>query len=78
MNGHASKKDKSVCQAVVRQLVKGHKSSINVVRFAPHSPDYIASSGEVLNIWDLTKTGDDELMFRHAGHLGQIVDFEWN
>lgn len=28
-------------------------------------------------IWDLKKQGE-ELMFHHWGHVGPIVDFDWN
>lgn len=67
--------DKSaLCPAVVKQLV-GHTSSINVVRFSPFSKDYLASSGDSLIIWDLAQSN---ILFKHAGHVGQIVDFEWN
>lgn len=75
-NQQPSSKDQ-LCPAVVRQL-EGHTSSINVVRFSPHSIDYLASSGECLIIWDLKQSNDEALFFKHAGHVGQIVDFEWN
>lgn len=66
-----------ICPAVVRQL-EGHSSAISVVRFSPHSKDYLASAGDGLIIWDLNQPKDNELFFKHAGHVGQIVDFEWN
>lgn len=72
-----------LCPAVVQQL-RGHTSSINVVRFAPHSKDILASSGDALIIWDLSKpqtskySSENNLLFKHVGHVGQIVDFEWN
>eukprot|EP00347_Sterkiella_histriomuscorum_P008918 403343245 len=66
------------CPAIVRTL-EGHQSSINVVRFSPFSADYIASSSEALFIWDLrNQSQNDPIFFKHAGHVGQIVDFEWN
>lgn len=69
-----------LCPAVVRQLKGGHSSSINVVRFKAHSKDYIASSGDALVIWDLNEPqgSEAEVIFKHVGHVGQIVDFEWN
>jgi hypothetical protein len=31
-------------------------------------------------MWDLKQPSNskDEIVFKHAGHVGQIVDFEWN
>ena len=46
-----------------------------MVRFSPFSKDYIASSGDAQIMWDLRT---QEVLFKHAGHVGQIVDFEWN
>ena len=68
-----------LCPAVVRQL-SGHTNSINVVRFSPFSKDYLASSGDSLVIWDLKEPpeSESEVLFRHSGHVGHIVDFEWN
>ena len=48
-----------------------------MVRFSPFSKDYVATAGECLIIWDM-KEEEDSLFFKHIGHIGQVVDFEWN
>jgi WD40 repeat protein len=63
-------------ECIIKKLVH-HKSSINVVRFSTFSKDILASAGECLIMWDL-RDENDPLFFKHIGHVGSIVDFEWN
>ncbi|CAI2367505.1 unnamed protein product [Moneuplotes crassus] len=54
-----------------------HKSEVSYVQWSPFKENIFASSGDSLMIWDLKRQGE-ELMFHHCGHVGPIVDFDWN
>lgn len=49
------------------------------MKFSPFSPHYLASSSvDSLNIWDLRENDENSLFFKHIGHVGSVVDFDWN
>mmetsp|Transcript_32664 Transcript_32664/g.45343 ORF Transcript_32664/g.45343 Transcript_32664/m.45343 type:complete len:628 (+) Transcript_32664:100-1983(+) len=68
-----------------------HQAPITTVEWSPHTKGVFGSASEDtrVNIWDCSKlgarqtsedkkSGPPELMFQHAGHRAQVVDFHWN
>lgn len=54
-----------------------HQSSVNYVKWSPYKENVFASSGDSLMLWNLKNEGN-ELIFNHCGHVGPIIDFDWN
>lgn len=69
-------------------ILRGHKGSVNVVRWSPHYESLLASSSpdRRVMLWDLNKTNVDcqeslespELLFVHGGHTSSVDDISWN
>ena len=76
--------DRSVCIVDLRKQevttrLSGHLSPVNSVQFCPFSHEYVASCADSLNLWRLNDESERaELVMKHCGHQGPVVDFGWN
>ncbi|CAN7070410.1 unnamed protein product [Brassica oleracea var. botrytis] len=68
---------------------EGHNASVLSVQWSPDKSSVFGSAAEdgLLNIWDYDKVGKKSarapksppgLLFQHAGHRDNMVDFHWN
>ena len=54
-----------------------HQESVNYVKWSPFNEKIFASAADSLMLWNLNNEGN-ELVFNHWGHVGPIIDFDWN
>uniref|UniRef100_A0A4X2LRB3 Uncharacterized protein n=1 Tax=Vombatus ursinus TaxID=29139 RepID=A0A4X2LRB3_VOMUR len=59
---------------------ESHKDKIFQVQWSLHNETILASSDtdRRLNVWDLSKIGEEQILFIHGGHTAKISDFSWN
>lgn len=59
--------------------LSGDNHRINDLRWSPSSSGYLASSGEDVVIWNTSveREGGIDVLFRHCGHKGEILSFDW-
>jgi len=58
-----------------------HEGSISTIAFNPNKAHIIATAGaddNSVKLWDLSQNTDDQLLFKHGGHMLGVNDIAWN
>lgn len=58
-----------------------HEGSISTVAFNPNKTNILASAGaedNLVKLWDFSRNEEDQLLFKHGGHMLGVNDIAWN
>lgn len=61
--------------------INAHEGSISTISFNPNKTSVLATAGaedNLVKLWDFSKSEEDQLIFKHGGHMLGINDVAWN